>query len=401
MSSNIPAAPVPPPSPGAAVGGLWSLEQQLIAAKRRPAGFDYLRLGLAISVICWHTIVTSYGWETQLAVWRSPWRAVFGFILPAFFALSGFLVAGSLERSRTLVAFGGLRVIRLVPALAVEVLLSAILLGPLVTTLPLSEYLKGPELHKYFLNIVGDIHYTLPGVFASNPFPHRVNGQLWTIPAELRCYVTLAALSLFGLAKRAWFVMGVAILGPVVFLVARVVRHSGELPSLDAGVGGIVLVASFLAGVAFYGFRHRLPHDGRIAAAATIATMGLLLLPGGGALVAAPAAYVTVYVGSLAFRPMPLTKYGDYSYGLYLFGYPLQQTFASFGSWAHHWWLNLLVCLPAAAVMAVFSWHVVEKPALKARGRLSLLEDRFLALRSDLRSRWAPAGKAAPPPGGG
>ena len=91
-------------------------------------------------------------------------------------ALSGFLVAGSLERTRAR-QFVVLRALRLVPALAVEVTLSALLLGAFFTTLPLWRYLQSPELGGYFGNIVGFVHFTLPGVFERNPAPGVVNSQ--------------------------------------------------------------------------------------------------------------------------------------------------------------------------------------------------------------------------------
>ena len=96
-----------------------------------------------------------------------------------FFALSGFLVAGSMERTPKLSQFLTLRIIRLVPALAVEVLLCALILGPLVTNKPLWDYFAAPEFWAYFRNIVGDVHFTLPGVFEDNKLPRIVNASLW------------------------------------------------------------------------------------------------------------------------------------------------------------------------------------------------------------------------------
>ena len=162
------------------IRGDCSLDDRLKATRGRPSGFDYMRVVLALGVICWHSRLTSYGegpdarhiWLVDIALFP---LAIF--ILPMFFSLSGFLVAGSLERSRTLLTFLGLRVFRIVPALAVEVLLSALILGPLLTTMPLQSYFSDREFQSYFLNIFGDIHYSLPGVFQSNPFA-LVNGQL-------------------------------------------------------------------------------------------------------------------------------------------------------------------------------------------------------------------------------
>jgi peptidoglycan/LPS O-acetylase OafA/YrhL len=112
-------------------------------------------------------------------------------ILPMFFALSGFLVTGSLFRTRTLTEFIALRLLRLVPALAVEVTLSAVVLGALFTSLPIGQYFSDPAFWKYFLNIAGRIHYSLPGVFQDNPIP-IVNISLWTIPYELEWYLISA-----------------------------------------------------------------------------------------------------------------------------------------------------------------------------------------------------------------
>ena len=79
------------------------------------AGFDYLRIGLALAVLVWHSIVISGGSASlDKALWSGPIRFLPAAILPMFFALSGFLVAGSLERNSSLITFVGLRAIRII-----------------------------------------------------------------------------------------------------------------------------------------------------------------------------------------------------------------------------------------------------------------------------------------------
>lgn len=165
------------------IGGARTLARQLAITKNRPSGFDYMRIVLALSVICWHSLLISYGTDATAGVWGRVLQPLSLLIVPMFFALSGFLVAGSLERSKSLVGFLGLRVFRIMPALAVEVLLSALILGPLLTTASLGSYFADPVLHSYFWNILGDIHYKLPGLFQQNP-TDLVNGQLWTVPYQ-------------------------------------------------------------------------------------------------------------------------------------------------------------------------------------------------------------------------
>src|ERR1700761_3676596 len=123
-----------PPAFGARM--LKTIQDRISETGGRSTGFDYMRLVLALAILGWHSIVTCYGSVAQDAVGASPARPLIALLLPAFFALSGFLVAGSLERSRTIPMFLGLRALRILPALAVESLISALIIGPLLTTLP-------------------------------------------------------------------------------------------------------------------------------------------------------------------------------------------------------------------------------------------------------------------------
>src|SRR3954463_10343097 len=145
-------------------------------------GFDLLRIVLAVSVVVWH----------GRAIVNNEITRVDGFfelgsygIIAAFFGLSGFLITGSALRLR-LRDFLLNRALRIIPALAVEIVLSAVVLGPLFTDLPLSGYATDPQTYRYFANILGLIIHPLPGVFAHNP-TDVVNGSLWTIPHEIDC----------------------------------------------------------------------------------------------------------------------------------------------------------------------------------------------------------------------
>ena len=155
-----------------------TLNDRLEATGGRPSGFDYLRIILATSVILFHSFNLTTGENVALHDLHGFFRPIDALIVPMFFSLSGFLIAGSLERSRTLISFLGLRAIRLVPALLVETVLSAIVIGLLFSYLPYRQYLVDSEFSRYFLNVIGDIHYNLPGVFEHNPFPRIVNGQI-------------------------------------------------------------------------------------------------------------------------------------------------------------------------------------------------------------------------------
>ena len=119
---------------------MTNLQDRFVAAKFRPSGSDYVRIELATGVIWLHSIEVTSGMDAALANWSSWARPLVGVILPMFFALSGFLVAGSLERNKSMISFLGLRVIRLMPALAVEIILSAIIFGPIFADFTLANY---------------------------------------------------------------------------------------------------------------------------------------------------------------------------------------------------------------------------------------------------------------------
>lgn len=331
---------------------------------RQTRGFDYLRIILAVAVVVIHSFEVAYGPDALTGFdSRIPWMFM-GFVLPSFFALSGFLVASSLERCRTLEGFMALRVLRLVPALAVEVLLCALLLGPLVTQITLSEYLRDPLFFKYFQNILGEVQFHLPGVFAGNPVPGMVNKSLWTVPYELKCYIALLVLAAVGLFRRRFlFLMAVVALIPLVPLLdlkeGHFFRPHGVVP-------GRVLVAAFLAGICCYLYKDRIRRDGRLFLIALVLALVTLSAPELQYLCTFPIAYVTVWLGLTNPPRSALLSRGDYSYGVYLFAYPLQQVVARW-EWTQAWWINAALVLPLSFAYAAFSWHAVEAPFLRQK----------------------------------
>jgi peptidoglycan/LPS O-acetylase OafA/YrhL len=389
---------------------LASLEERLFATLGRPSGFDYLRLGLAVSVIVVHSRITTFGiprdvtHATELLTGTTirPFNTVISTILfvvdgilvaghksilPMFFALSGFLVAGSLERSKTLLKFLGLRVIRIYPALAVEVLLSAFLIGASVTTSPLTSYFRDPLFLRYLLNVVGDIHFYLPGVFENNPWPRLVNYQLWTVPYELLCYAILAGLLLFGSVLRRVMIPLAAFGVAVADIINRPLTEEMHAPSITGHVEGQLLVVAFLAGVSLYLHREKISWSFPMFAGALTATLPLLwLIPYGEYPAMLTLTYVTVYLGLTNFKRLAIIRGADYSYGIYLYGFVNQQLFVLAAA-PRFWIVNALVCVPLTTLVAAFSWHFLEKPAQKLRQPLSLAEQHYLALRNRLVDR--------------
>jgi peptidoglycan/LPS O-acetylase OafA/YrhL len=338
-------------------------------------------------VVVFHCIVTCYGMDAQNAVMHSVFRPVFAVVVPMFFAVSGFLVAGSLDHCKSVVSFLGLRVLRIIPALAGVTLFTALIVGPLVTSMPMGEYFSDPLFYRYLTTSVGQIQYALPGVFVDNPLSASVNAQLWTLPYEFDCYLILGVLALVAVfRKRAallWFM--VALYGYQLFKVLKeIYAPSSEITPM--GVQGRTLIMIFMAGVFVYRFRDRIPYNGCWFFAALAATVLLVLIPPHGyRFVALPIVYVTVYLGMQHPRRHRWLLSGDYSYGIFLYGFTVQQTISSFGVAWQHWFINLVVALPVTLMLAVGSWWFIEKPALGMRRSLQRMDERYAVLFAKLR----------------
>lgn len=360
-----------------------TIDEKLKMAEGRPTGFDYLRVMLACAVIAIHSITLSYGpaysnWFFDLPVIH----AASLIILPMFFSLSGFLVSGSLDRAKSVFGFLGLRAIRIYPALAVEVLLSAIILGPIFSELTIGAYVADPLFWRYLVNVTGHISFLLPGVFLHNPGPPAVNGQLWTVPYELYCYAAIAVLAFFKLAHRPIILLGTTIALQAIVIVHRALDDPAALLHGRYGshVTGVELVIAFLAGISVYRLRGRLPAGRKIGFAAGVLALGLLSLPAGEYLAVFVAAYFTICLGVENPKKVSVLRGADYSYGIYLYGWPVQQALVATGDWARHAGTNLIASLTITCAVAALSWHMIEKPALGLRSPLKRIEEQWIKL---------------------
>jgi peptidoglycan/LPS O-acetylase OafA/YrhL len=344
-------------------------------------GFDTLRIGLAFSVIGWHSFHIVAGEPHPLADLHFFWFPGYA-VLSMFFALSGFLITASAMRL-SLGNFILNRGLRIVPALLVEVMLSAIVLGAIFTTLPLSEYFRSDGFWRYFGNVAGFVSLTLPGVFETNP-DHSVNTSLWTIPFEIGCYILMAGLILGKCLHRPRLVLMLcAAFGATAIVIFLADPSSAFASGLDprsifVGSGGSRLFISFLLGIAIYLYRFDIEYSGRAALACLlfcllVAAVGPL--PGAllNVFVTPALVYLTAYLGVSDLPKLPFFDRGDYSYGVYLYGYPLQQTIVAV--WPAHASVTVVFALAAFATtaFAMFSWHVIELPILKLRRRFSFV----------------------------
>ncbi|MBN9434659.1 MAG: acyltransferase [Bosea sp.] len=377
-----------------------SVGSVLDANKGTGPGFGLLRLLLAVSVIFVHCDLVDAGASAE--TWW-PYGARWGvanLAVPVFFVLSGFLLAGSLARTRVDV-FMANRLLRLVPALAVVVLLTGFVVGPLVTSLPLAAYFGDRSFPSYFLNILGRHQDTLPGVFDGNP-EHLVNGSLWTLSHEASCYILLSILAVLGVFQRRSLVLALTIglygAANLLWLVHQLGLDFPMMPSLVYVFetrGAARLVPLFLVGVLAWQYRAAIPlhwlpallSAAGLVAVAMAGNQSWAELPPVWVLTAPMFAYLAIYLGLAGWFTIPLLVGADYSYGIYLYGYTVQQTLLHLMPGFHDYWLFFAVSLVPTVFLAMLSWHLVEKPALDCRhalrGKVTGAVDRIAAVLPD------------------
>ncbi len=354
-------------------------------------GFDTVRLVLALSVVFIHVSllrVPSPEMALEPILPMVPLqRWAFDFVpVPMFFALSGFLVAASAERL-SLGQFLLNRSLRIFPALGFQIAFTMVILGPLLTSVPLAQYWSDPAFARYALNIVGSIHYALPGLFLNNPEPAIVNGSLWTVPHEISCYLLLSLCVVLGLFRHRVLMLlttlGLFGIAMVVYLCelagVRLPLHD-MLTQVFVTRGAARLVPLFLTGIVFYQYRDRIPHRLSYALAGAVAYVALaafgspawLVNPIFWFLTAPIFAYGVLYAGLSPALPVGPLRKADYSYGIYLAGFPLQQALVQLMPGLTNPALFFVLSALVAGVVAATSWHLVEKPILKLRRQFSV-----------------------------
>ena len=340
-----------------------------------PNNFDSLRLIFAILVILSHSFPLTRGSnDTEPLMWLTHGQITFGNIsVWAFFVISGFLITQSWQRTPKIVKFMKRRVGRIYPGFAVAGLLTALIVVPIAadpaTYLPIS-------LQSYFLNTLRLQIFQFPALFMHNPQPNVLNGSLWSVAYEFWCYIGVMLLGLVGLLRRRPVVV---VLFFLVIGLHLYMDISGWAPS-GAILGQIfgyppfwaTVLPFYLAGTLFqlYGGHKllRLPFIG-IAAALLIASNfiphGLILtMPTCGAYLLMALAYLP------SLHPLNLGRYGDFSYGTYLYAMPIQQLLVLRAHGQISPWLLFAEAAPLTILVGTLSWFLVERHFLQRSSQL-------------------------------
>ena len=322
--------------------------------------FGTLRSLAAVAVLVSHGFALTTGSDAAEPLFRLTGgeATIGGTAVCIFFAISGYLVTRSFLRTNDAVAFIVARALRLYPALVVMLLVIVGIAGPLLSRLPPGAYFDHPATIRHLavnLSLVASNAH-LPGVFENLPYPGAIDGSLWTLPHEARCYAVVLVLGMTGLLKR-----GPRIVLPMIALVLLAAQRWAP----DATPW---FYTAFAAGMGICCVR--LPLNGWVALGCALLCAASVTLGGYRVVTATCGTYAILWLALTPRIRLPdLACRGDMSYGLYIWAFPVQQLvihlLGNHGGWA----FNIAVSLPIALALAWLSWRLVESPALRLKTR--------------------------------
>lgn len=335
---------------------------------RNKNNFDLLRYIAASLVIFSHSYVLSLGNDEKEPFYLLTQSMTFGKLsVCIFFMISGYLITKSWNKNPNIFAYSWKRILRIYPGLIVSILFSTFVIGPLVSSLDPLEYFKNIDIPSVLIYMATLRQKYLPGVFSQNIYPDSVNGSLWTLIGEATMYIVTAIIGLLGIFKKKWLLF--------VFILAEIILYNIGIHHLNENeiryiyiIFNVDNVTYYLIGACFYLYEDKIQYRKDVFIFALILwiisfdteffkTISYISIP-----------YIIFH---LAFIPTKylktLTERGDFSYGLYIYAFPIQQTFV------HLFQNNItplklfILSYPITFLLAFFSWNLVEKRALELK----------------------------------
>jgi len=343
--------------------------------KHHDNNFGVMRLLLAYGVIVSHApqmIDGSFRREPLIALGANITLGTLA--VDGFFIISGYLIASSYLSSNSLSAFLKSRIARIYPGFVVASLICILIVAPLsgAALAGLSPHDWAVSLGKLVLLVQPDV----PGAFHGIPIP-ALNGAMWTIKNEFRCYLLVAVLGVCGLLRNRRVILaltGLLFAASIAVFYVRPVIAPGWIHKLvftligDPSVA-FILSAVFMGGVCFRIFRDQIPLNGKIAAVlAALWLFCLLTSPLIEAITGIVGPYLVLWL-ALAVKSPAIQKINnkyDFSYGTYLYAWPIASLIVL--ACQHRFAVSPVLLDISTIVLAtaagVFSWYLIEKPAL-------------------------------------
>lgn len=322
-----------------------------------------IRLAMALLVIVWHSFPL-----TGTAIGFEPLRQIFSrFAVDVFFTISGFLITSSWARRPEVVAYLRARILRIFPAFWVCLIVTAFVAAPLSLAIAHRATPHGffdAQVAYFFHNFL--LSLGRPGVAGTPfgvPYHGQWNGALWTLMWEFMCYLGVMALGLTRLLRLRLTL-------PIVYLLMTAgvaVTTYGPIHNYWLSNGSRFGIM-FVGGALVWQYRDRIRLRRPLMILAGCVIVASSFLADYGLIAALPIAYLALSTGALLKHPR-LTLTNDFSYGVYIFGFPTQQLLSVAGAVALPVPLYALLAIVVTLPIAALSWFGIERPALRFKGK--------------------------------
>lgn len=292
-----------------------------------------------------------------------------------FFVTSGYLVTGSLVSRKNIIHFFLARFLRIFPGLLIALLFCVFIIGISYSNLTGIDYLSHPRTYSFIftnLNLLSNkLQWDLPGVFLNNPYKVAVNGSLWTLPWEINMYIILFTIGIMLYMKpslanpsKIWIPL------VMIYIISTLLFFLSYYNNPNDFSHKLRFLSTFFAGASLYIFRHYIMISHRIFFIILFMliyfsnTIQIFF-----SLYHILIAYLVLYFAFFPYKKLhQFNQLGDYSYGVYIYAFPVQQAVSnSFPGIAP----NRMFLLSSIITLccAIISWHFIESPLLKLKSR--------------------------------
>lgn len=336
----------------------YRLEEVILSRDRN--NFDTVRLLAALIVIYRHC---------AYFLGAPGYWGAFG--VPVFFFLSGLLVSQSFEASGSIKKFVWRRLLRIYPAAVVAILLSAFVMGPLVTSYTPGNYFKSSVFWKYISSVsLIQVYFDLPGVFEQSPLGSAVNAVLWTLPLEIKMYFFTLVWGLFRFRGKNAVLIAITLL--LIFIGANYSVQAESFLHTQLHLTNFKIfpyasaVPLYLLGILSYSYRSKIvvrPYWFFVGVVVFLLFVKFSFFSN--------LVHICIAVITLGFTVLNLTwlkkiaPQSDFSYGLYIYGYPVEQLLVNYAYPYINGFPLFLLILLITFVLAFLSWNFIEKRALQ------------------------------------
>ena len=324
--------------------------------------FDFLRFLGASLIIISHAFALSLGYGNVFEFDSHLLIGQFG--LATLLVISGYLIIASWERQPDFIVFFKKRLLRVAPALIVSILAVLLIIGPIVTTLSLQEYFAALLSPSTWTSLAFYKDGSSLGLFTTNPVTY-VDAPLWAIPLEFFLYIVVAVMGIAGLLRYKNSMVPAIAVTVLLWAVCYLLQPFDK----------IRFMIYFFVGAFLWINRERIAYRWYYVALLWMPTLIFFHTQ-----VFYVFAFIAIPYTVIWFADLPLErlhnfgKYGDFSFGMFIYGYPIQQSILHFmpsieiGQFII---LSFAFTIPAA----VLSWYLIERHALAKKDKIKADND--------------------------